>query len=259
MAIQVGGTTVVDDSRNLQNVGGLKTVGGIAILGSGDVPVGVGAPNFDPTSTPNVTLTSSGSWNKPGSLGANDWVIFYMLAGGGGGSFDGTWGHGGSGASAALFAALAGSLPSSISFTVGAGGTSNQPGNDGGATTASINGRLYTAFGGRGGGKAGTFDATPPSGPGYYTLPFGGQSPLDYASTTATGGTAGFYGGTGTASIFGGGAGLTLYGGSAATSSTYAGSGGSNANGGVPSGGGSGSYGGSGYIGGRGEVRIYYV
>ena len=40
MAIQVGGTTVIDDSRDLQNVGGLKTVGGTSILGSGNIAVG---------------------------------------------------------------------------------------------------------------------------------------------------------------------------------------------------------------------------
>lgn len=40
MAIQVGGTTVIDNSRNLQNVQGIKTVGGSSILGSGDISVG---------------------------------------------------------------------------------------------------------------------------------------------------------------------------------------------------------------------------
>ena len=40
MAIQVGGTTVINDSRTLQNVGGLKTVGGTSILGSGNIAVG---------------------------------------------------------------------------------------------------------------------------------------------------------------------------------------------------------------------------
>ena len=37
MAIQVGGTTVIDNSRVLQNVTGLKTVGGSSILGSGNI------------------------------------------------------------------------------------------------------------------------------------------------------------------------------------------------------------------------------
>jgi hypothetical protein len=40
MAIQVSGTTVIDGSRVLSNVTGLKTVGGTAILGSGDIAVG---------------------------------------------------------------------------------------------------------------------------------------------------------------------------------------------------------------------------
>jgi len=42
MAIQVNGTTVIDNSRNLTNVGGLKTVGGSSILGSGDISAGSG-------------------------------------------------------------------------------------------------------------------------------------------------------------------------------------------------------------------------
>ena len=42
MAIQVGGTTVINNSRVLQNVSGLKTVGGATILGSGDIAVGGG-------------------------------------------------------------------------------------------------------------------------------------------------------------------------------------------------------------------------
>lgn len=37
MAIQVSGTTVIDNSRVLQNVTGLKTVGGQSILGSGNI------------------------------------------------------------------------------------------------------------------------------------------------------------------------------------------------------------------------------
>lgn len=44
MAIQVGGTTVINDSRNLVNVGGLKTVNGSSILGSGDISVGSSIP-----------------------------------------------------------------------------------------------------------------------------------------------------------------------------------------------------------------------
>jgi hypothetical protein len=39
MAIQVSGTTVIDGSRNLVNVIGLKTVGGTAILGAAILPL----------------------------------------------------------------------------------------------------------------------------------------------------------------------------------------------------------------------------
>ena len=37
MAIKVGGTSVISDSRVLENVTGLKTVDGQSLLGSGDI------------------------------------------------------------------------------------------------------------------------------------------------------------------------------------------------------------------------------
>ena len=37
MAIKINGTTVIDDSRNVQNLGGFKTVGGQSLIGSGDI------------------------------------------------------------------------------------------------------------------------------------------------------------------------------------------------------------------------------
>ena len=40
MAIKVNGTTVVDDSRVLSNVTGLKTINSTSILGSGDIAAG---------------------------------------------------------------------------------------------------------------------------------------------------------------------------------------------------------------------------
>ena len=40
MAIQVNGTTVIDNSRNLSNVGGLKTVNSTSLLGSGNIATG---------------------------------------------------------------------------------------------------------------------------------------------------------------------------------------------------------------------------
>ncbi len=43
MAIQVNGTTVIDDSRALSNVTGLKTINGTSVLGSGDITAGATA------------------------------------------------------------------------------------------------------------------------------------------------------------------------------------------------------------------------
>jgi hypothetical protein len=54
-------------------------------------------PNWDPSATAQATFTSSGTWTKPGSIGDNDWVVFYLNGGGGGGSFDSTWGAGADG------------------------------------------------------------------------------------------------------------------------------------------------------------------
>jgi hypothetical protein len=260
MAIKVGGTTVIDDSQNLtSSVGGLKTVGGYAILGSGDIAVGAGAPDWDPTSTPDVTLTSSGTWTKPGSLGSDDWVVFYMIGGGGGaGSATSTWKNGGCGGHAAIFGARSGTLPSSISFTVGAGGASvaNSAGSAGGDTYATINSRTYTALGGPGG--HGTINETIQTLTGFYTLPFGGQSPLDYDQNSASSPTkTGFYTDA-PDSIFAGGHGGTYYTtGSGPGTSQFAGNGGGSGQAGIAPGGGCGgnSLGG----GARGEVRIYYV
>jgi hypothetical protein len=50
MAIQVSGTEVISNSRVLSSVTGLKTVGGTAILGSGDIAVG-GSTDADAVGT----------------------------------------------------------------------------------------------------------------------------------------------------------------------------------------------------------------
>ena len=62
MAIKISGTTVIDDSRNLTNVGGLKTVGGTTLLGSGDIEVGA-----SPINKPSITSPSSGATNYNGA------------------------------------------------------------------------------------------------------------------------------------------------------------------------------------------------
>lgn len=39
-SLNIGGTEVIDSSRNLSNVGGLKTINSTSILGSGDISAG---------------------------------------------------------------------------------------------------------------------------------------------------------------------------------------------------------------------------
>lgn len=286
MAIQVGGTTVIDNSRNLQNVQGIKTIGGNSILGSGDIAVGGSAPSWSPTLTPDVTYTSSSTWTKPASVGSDDWVVFYMVGGGGAGS-TGSWATGGNGASATIFSAKGSSLPSSITFTIGsgaAGGVTTEGAAKGGDTTATINSRIYRALGGSGAsGNSSNYTSqmnTVIQPNGSFTVPFDGTSPNDYDGAATKGGQ-GSKGGSGTTycsadrfieanAILGaaGGCGAVI---SSTVAnggvSTYAGNGGQANNtsvagntGSVPGGGGGGSqnnsYAGAG---GSGSVRIYYV
>jgi len=61
MAIKIGGTTVIDNSANITtSVGGFKTVGGVAITGSGNIDAGGGDIGFNSSST-----TQSSTFTKP--------------------------------------------------------------------------------------------------------------------------------------------------------------------------------------------------
>ena len=73
MAIQVNGTTVIDDSRNLSNVGGLKTVGGTSILGSGDISLPTGGPGIGVTKTSLGTSSGANSGGGTVSCAAGKW------------------------------------------------------------------------------------------------------------------------------------------------------------------------------------------
>jgi hypothetical protein len=61
MAIQVGGTTVISDTRVLSSVTGLKTVGGTSILGSGDIATG-GSTTFGAVGT--YSLVADRSYSR---------------------------------------------------------------------------------------------------------------------------------------------------------------------------------------------------
>ena len=83
MAIKVNGTTVIDDSRNLSNVGGLKTVNGTSIVGSGNISAGasttfgaVGTYIWGrPANNSNypANTTASGLYAVSNTLGALGW------------------------------------------------------------------------------------------------------------------------------------------------------------------------------------------
>lgn len=70
MAIKVNGTTVIDDSRNLSNVGGLKTVNGNSLVGSGNISAGA-STTYGAVGTYLIAYTSMGA---NAILGANSTV-----------------------------------------------------------------------------------------------------------------------------------------------------------------------------------------
>jgi len=69
MAIQVGGTTVVSNNRELTSVNGLKTIGGTSILGSGDIAAGGGTEVVDVTASGWVNASNSMSGGTNGRWG----------------------------------------------------------------------------------------------------------------------------------------------------------------------------------------------
>ena len=106
MAIKVNGTTVIDDSRNLSNVGGLKTVNGTSIVGSGNISAGassssnaVGTYLFGYEDVGNVTegTTIAGSSLFPaGACGESPQIVANSYSSSsswhrGGNSLSGTW------------------------------------------------------------------------------------------------------------------------------------------------------------------------
>lgn len=73
MAIQVSGTTVVSNNRQLTSVNGLKTIGGTSILGNGDIAAGGGtelaAVNANEWTITNTSNSISGGTNGVYGIG----------------------------------------------------------------------------------------------------------------------------------------------------------------------------------------------
>jgi len=87
MAIKVNGTTVIDDSRNLQNVQGIKTINNTSILGSGNISAGasttVGAVGtygflqYPSPQGPGYTLAASGTYPRWVNANGGTWTASY--------------------------------------------------------------------------------------------------------------------------------------------------------------------------------------
>ena len=189
MAIKVSGTSVINDSRQLQNIASLDST----TISTINANVSAGPP------TPNTqTFTSSGTWSKPS--GSFTYVIVDLIGGGGGGAGGGcnsnpAAGHpGGSGGAAGnrnIFVLPYSQAPSSATVTVGGGGgygngqsgagnSAGSPGNQGGATRF---GTFGEALGGAGGNAS--------------TGSFGQESaPQAVNNPDFTGAIAGAYGGS---------------------------------------------------------------
>ncbi len=262
MAIKVNGTTVINDSRALTNIASVDATT-VAALGAAGVGGGGGAPSPPNWSSATVTKNSTGSWSKPASIGDDDWVFFYGVGGGGSASENSNIVGGGGGGGAFVVALQGAAIPSSVSFVIGAGGdynASNVP-QDGGDTTLTVDGVVFTADGG-GIGNWGSGAKSNNGGSGEFFYPYS-SADVSMLGAIVRGGRAAWDTGAATGSTFGGGGGgMAQYQRPAGGVSTYAGNGGVGANGnGVFPGGGAGS--GNYYVfstgsGAAGQLRIYY-
>jgi hypothetical protein len=111
MAIKVNGTTVIDDSRVLSNVTGLKTINSTSILGSGNISAG-SSTTYNAVGTYcmvsatvdlNPNSTRAGSGLNPSNLSVYNTSNFGIYTNG---SLSGTWRIMGNGAYSILPSAL---------------------------------------------------------------------------------------------------------------------------------------------------------
>ena len=181
MAIQIGGTTVVNNSRQLQNIASLDstTTSTIAAAAGGGTKILI----------EQNTLVSSGTFTAPYT---GDYR-FILVGGGGGGWSSNTGGsltlRGGGSAGVVIFDTSL-SANASFSFTIGAGGDTpsgtDKNGVAGSGSSCTINGASLSA----GGGGAGVIGTTAQAGG---TASGGGINLNGLAATSANGAYHGLY------------------------------------------------------------------
>ena len=265
MAIQVSGTEVISNARNISNVGTVTATnfvgGGAGITGITSSPFG---PSARVTDTPDAIFTSTGTWTKP-SVAADSWITLYMVGGGGSGASNSPWANGAAGGAAVLFSGLASGFPASMTVTVGSGGAAKSAaggdGNSGGNTSITLSGVAVTALGGPNGAAS---NLSRIGLGGVYSVPANGLPPFaTYVTSDFKGGSSQSLGPGGN-SVFGGGAGGSGNGSTeTGGTSTYAGNGGSGGIAGAAGAAGGGGGGGSNDsnasgAGGAGRVYFYY-
>ncbi|CAI2936030.1 hypothetical protein [Aminobacter niigataensis] len=201
----------------------------------------------------------SGTWAKPANLDPNAIIMVEIWGGGGGGNVSSYSGGGGGGAYAFDFL-RASDLTSSVSITIGAGGSVNAVGGNssfGSYVTAFGGGRGGTGGGativGGGGGGGGASSAGASAGGTNQTNGGNGGGPTIANGLIAMQGTAGGGGATGGVGNYGGGGGGgNATGGTPGGDALYGGGGGGNGGNNTVANGGSSIYGGGGGGGGSG-------
>tara|TARA_B110000483_G_scaffold225627_1_gene285487 strand:+ start:929 stop:2377 length:1449 start_codon:yes stop_codon:yes gene_type:complete len=257
------------NGRSFVASSGFKTVGGLTIIGSGDISVGVSPPDWSPTTTPNITYTSSATWSRPSSV--PKWIIVIMVGGGGYSSYypGYGWSIAGSGGAANAFAGYGSEFPTSLSFVVGAGGIGGVATGtltDAGKTYTTVNGTYLEAVGGKGVSydTSDTYRHNVASTGGGMGVPFGGTPGRFWSSLNTDSGQGGgdVERPENNAVVGGGGGGGKQN--KAGGLSTFSGNGGNGSSGSSPQngatgGGGAGCSNSAGANGGSGSVRIWYV
>lgn len=255
--VTLNGLPVVNADGSALSVGSIESdLASVLVVVDDEFRIisGIGADNTQQSYFFSITTTGSSTFTMPSGLDDDQMVEIECWAGGGGGALTGGAGGGGGYAHKRM---RAGDISSSVTVTVGVGGSVGSAGGD-----TSFGGYL-TAYGGAagtgslGGGGGGSNEAASGTNGGFQGGGDGGVSVApdpDVApgnSSNLWGGGGGAFSGNGGNAVYGGGGGGGD--GGSGGASKFGGAGGANGVSGTsPSGGG-----GTNAAGARGEVRIW--